>query len=169
MIVRYMLIRFRRMNLASMGEFTLRKDTRHATWPGGAVTLSRQEYAIMDALHSHSGPMPRDALLERIWGPDQHGSTSRLSTSLRRMKLKLGDAPIVIEFQSSGYVLRPQPKTTRHSLTDRHIHGTKLYFYGWHRSAHTTENQLLTHPLHTPMYLSPCRADRGHMGRTGAH
>ena len=136
-----------------MGEFTLRKDTRHATWPGGAVTLSRQEYAIMDALHSHSGPMPRDALLERIWGPDQHGSTSRLSTSLRRMKLKLGDAPIVIEFQSSGYVLRPRAEESQGvPLTDRHIHTEQscIFMDGTRIALTPPENQLLTHLLHTP-------------------
>ena len=67
------------------------------------------------------------------------------------MKLKLGDAPIVIEFQSSGYVLRPRAEESQGFLSPTVTSTRNKAVFLWSFDALTPpENQLLTHLLHTP-------------------
>ena len=75
---------------------------------GESVELTLREIAILRYLASHPDEiLSRDFLLTRFWGVNFDGKESTLSTSIRRLREKLGDAGVRIEsVYGSGYRYR---------------------------------------------------------------
>ena len=75
---------------------------------GESVELTLREIAILRDLASHPDEiLSRDFLLTRFWGVNFDGKESTLSTAIRRLREKLGDAGVRIEsVYGSGYRYR---------------------------------------------------------------
>ena len=75
---------------------------------GESVELTLREIAILRYLASHPDEiLSRDFLLTRFWGVNFDGKESTLSTAIRRLREKLGDAGVRIEsVYGSGYRYR---------------------------------------------------------------
>lgn len=75
---------------------------------GESVELTLREIEILRYLASHPDEiLSRDFLLTRFWGVNFDGNESTLSTAIRRLREKLGDAGVRIEsVYGSGYRYR---------------------------------------------------------------
>ena len=75
---------------------------------GESVELTLREIAILRYLASHPDEiLSRDFLLTRFWGVNFDGKESTLSTAIRRLREKLGDAGVRVEsVYGSGYRYR---------------------------------------------------------------
>jgi len=89
--------------------------TRQVELPdGGRAALSEKEAAILRYLAGVQGrPVPRDELLERVWGLDPQGLTTRtVDMHIARLREKLGDhdveRPLILTVRSKGYLLGGQ-------------------------------------------------------------
>ena len=75
---------------------------------GESVELTLREIEILRYLASHPDEiLSRDFLLTRFWGVNFDGKESTLSTAIRRLREKLGDAGVRVEsVYGSGYRYR---------------------------------------------------------------
>ena len=65
---------------------------------GGAVKLTRKEFALLAALAKNSNRVAtRQQLLDNIWGYSYYGDTRTLDVHIRRLRQKLGDCGSSIE------------------------------------------------------------------------
>jgi DNA-binding response OmpR family regulator len=73
------------------GEFELDLGSRRAYRRGLEVALTAKEWAIIDALASAEGRIvPRDTLLEEVWGEATEAAAASLGVLLARIRRKLG-------------------------------------------------------------------------------
>lgn len=100
-------------------------DTREGTAPlcidkegmeayigGRACGLPRQEFALLDALSTHSGEtLTRSALLKIAWGYQSEGDTRTVDMHIRRLRKKLG-APCIETVYRAGYRFLSAQKTS---------------------------------------------------------
>lgn len=106
--------RVRRTGDSSMGDFDFADwhvdvaRFRLESPAGESVELTLREIAILRYLASHPDEiLSRDFLLTRFWGVNFDGKESTLSTAIRRLREKLGDAGVRIEsVYGSGYRYR---------------------------------------------------------------
>ena len=62
---------------------------------GSAVDLSRTEQRLLRLLVENRGrTLPRSLLLDRVWDRGEFVDENALSVAVRRLRAKLGDAPI---------------------------------------------------------------------------
>ena len=62
---------------------------------GGLIDLSRTEQRLLRLLVENRGrTLPRELLLEKVWDGGEFVDENALSVSVRRLRAKLGDAPI---------------------------------------------------------------------------
>jgi len=86
-----------------------RREARRAD--GGAVQLSEKEAELITYLALHHGrAIGRDELLQRVWGLDPRGVTTRtIDMHIARLREKLGDDPTAPSFvatvRGKGYML----------------------------------------------------------------
>ncbi len=65
---------------------------------GERLTLTRKEYELLELLALNTGEIiPRDVLLQRVWGYSREIRTRTLDVHIRRIRKKLG-------FESGGYI-----------------------------------------------------------------
>ena len=63
------------------------------------VNLSLKEFELLRVLLSHAGnAVPREVLLERVWGDDFYGDERTLDVHIRWLREKLEKAPSQPEF-----------------------------------------------------------------------
>jgi two-component system, OmpR family, response regulator MprA len=92
------------------GGLTVDLAERRAESAGGAVALTRTEFAILDLLARHHGrPVAREMILDGVWGYTNRPNTRTVETHVWRLRQKLGDGgdePRWIRtMPGAGYVL----------------------------------------------------------------
>ncbi|NBE84819.1 response regulator transcription factor [Micromonospora rubida] len=86
------------------GELTLDPGRRVATREGRRLDLSPKEFAVLECLlAAHGRLVSAEDLLERVWDEAADPFTTAVKTTIRRLRTKLGDPPIVHTVREGGY------------------------------------------------------------------
>jgi DNA-binding response OmpR family regulator len=71
---------------------------------GRRLDLSPKEFAVLETLLAAAGRVvPAEELLERVWDAEADPFTTAVKTTIRRLRLKLGDPPVVHTVREGGY------------------------------------------------------------------
>jgi DNA-binding response OmpR family regulator len=84
----------------------LRVDTvqRTAVRAGRPLELSRKEFAVLEYLLAAQGrPVTAEELLEHVWDEAADPFTTTVKVTIRRLRTKLGDPPIIETVAQGGY------------------------------------------------------------------
>ncbi len=86
----------------------------------GRLPLTRKELAVLECLLAEEdGPVSAEELLERVWDEAADPFTSTVKTTIRRLRAKLGDPPVIQTVRDTGYRIggphapRPGPRLPR--------------------------------------------------------
>jgi DNA-binding response OmpR family regulator len=86
------------------GEVTLDPGHRVASRAGRRLDLSPKEFALLECLLASAGrPVPAEELLERVWDEAADPFTTAVKTTMRRLRVKLGDPPVIHTVREGGY------------------------------------------------------------------
>ena len=96
-----------------LGTLTIDIAGRTATRDGNDVPLTRTEFDLLVELVRHGGQvLPRDLLLDRIWGYDYLGDSRLVDVAISRLRAKIEDDPanptLIQTVRGAGYkAVRP--------------------------------------------------------------
>jgi DNA-binding response OmpR family regulator len=78
---------------------------RHvAARAGRRLALTPKEFAVLECLLAADGkPVPAEELLRRVWDEAADPFTTTVKTTIRRLRVKLGDPPVIETVRESGY------------------------------------------------------------------
>ena len=86
------------------GDLTLDPARRVAVRAGRRLPLTRKELAVLECLLAADGrPVPAEELLDRVWDAAADPFTSTVKTTIRRLRVKLGDPPVIQTVREGGY------------------------------------------------------------------
>jgi DNA-binding response OmpR family regulator len=86
------------------GDLSLDAGRRVASRGGRRLELSPKEFAVLECLLAAAGrPVPAEELLERVWDEAADPFTTAVKTTVRRLRAKLGDPPVVHTVREGGY------------------------------------------------------------------
>jgi DNA-binding response OmpR family regulator len=86
------------------GDLTLDPGHRVATRGGRRLDLSPKEFAVLECLLAAGGrPVSAEELLERVWDEAADPFTTAVKTTVRRLRAKLGDPPVIHTVREAGY------------------------------------------------------------------
>jgi len=89
-------------------DFTARRLERSGT----EVALTAREWGLLELLASRTGRVvPRDEVLETLWGEVTEAASESLGVIMSRLRRKLGDAagdPVVSTVRGAGYRFEPR-------------------------------------------------------------
>jgi len=86
------------------GDLTLDPGRRVASRAGRRLDLSPKELGVLECLLAAAGrPVPAEELLERVWDEAADPFTTAVKTTVRRLRTKLGDPPVVQTVREGGY------------------------------------------------------------------
>jgi DNA-binding response OmpR family regulator len=91
---------------AGLGYRDLSMDpARHiASRAGRRLALTPKEFAVLECLLAADGrPVPAEELLQRVWDEAADPFTTTVKTTIRRLRAKLGDPPVIETVRESGY------------------------------------------------------------------
>jgi DNA-binding response OmpR family regulator len=91
---------------AGLGYSDLSMDParRIATRAGRRLALTPKEFAVLECLLAADGrPVPAEELLRRVWDEATDPFTTTVKTTIRRLRAKLGDPPLIETIRESGY------------------------------------------------------------------
>jgi DNA-binding response OmpR family regulator len=96
----------------TIGPYTFRPSTKHLLNPkGGKVRLTEKETSILRYLYrANQKPVPRETLLQEVWGYNSGVTTHTLETHIYRLRQKIEQnaaAPVILVTESRGYRLVP--------------------------------------------------------------
>lgn len=79
-----------------VGGVVLDPDEHRVTVDGGEVTLPLKEFELLHVLLANAGRvLPRDTLIDRVWGHDYVGDTKTLDVHVKRLRSKIEHDPSV--------------------------------------------------------------------------
>ena len=85
-------------------DLTLDPARRVAMRAGRRLDLSPKEFAVLECLLAAAGRVvPAEELLERAWDAQADPFTTAVKTTVRRLRLKLGDPPVIHTVREGGY------------------------------------------------------------------
>jgi DNA-binding response OmpR family regulator len=85
-------------------DVTLDPSRRVATRGGRRLDLSPKEFAVLEHLLSCEGRIvSAEELLERVWDEAADPFTTTVKTTIRRLRAKLGEPPIIATVREAGY------------------------------------------------------------------
>jgi DNA-binding response OmpR family regulator len=88
------------------GGLTLDPNRRTASRAGRRLELSPKEFALLECLLASAGRVvPAEELLERVWDEAADPFTTTVKTTVRRLRGKLGDPPVIHPERGGGYRL----------------------------------------------------------------
>ncbi len=91
------------LTLAS-GDVTLDPARRVAFRAGRRLELSPKEFAVLEHLLASPGRViSTEELLERVWDEYADPFTTAVKTTVRRLRAKLGDPPVIHTVREGGY------------------------------------------------------------------
>ena len=71
---------------------------------GRRLDLSPKEFAVLECLLTANGrTVPAEELLERAWDSEADPFTTAVKSTIRRLRLKLGDPPVIHTVREGGY------------------------------------------------------------------
>jgi DNA-binding response OmpR family regulator len=86
------------------GDVTLDCARRVAFRAGRRLELSPKELAVLECLLSSQGrAVSAEELLERVWDEHTDPFTTAVKTTIRRLRAKLGDPPLIHTAREAGY------------------------------------------------------------------
>jgi DNA-binding response OmpR family regulator len=86
------------------GDLRLDPARRTAERAGRRLVLTTKELAVLECLlAADRRPVPAEELLERVWDEATDPFTATVKTTIRRLRTKLGDPPIIETVRESGY------------------------------------------------------------------
>jgi DNA-binding response OmpR family regulator len=96
----------------TIGPYTFRPSTKHLLNPtGGKVRLTEKETSILRYLYrANQKPVPRETLLQEVWGYNSGVTTHTLETHIYRLRQKIEQnaaTPVILVTESRGYRLVP--------------------------------------------------------------
>ena len=94
-------------DVVEMGNWLLDRNHRLLSREGADVQLSAREFQLLDLLAQNKGRvLPRELLLDRIWGFDSEVSENTLDAYIRLLRKKIdqpGDRPLISTVRGVGY------------------------------------------------------------------
>ncbi|WP_436532524.1 response regulator transcription factor [Actinoplanes sp. HUAS TT8] len=86
------------------GDLTVDSSLRVAVRGGRRLDLSPKEFGVLECLlAAGSRPVPAEELLEKVWDEAANPFTTAVKTTVKRLRAKLGDPPIVLTVREGGY------------------------------------------------------------------
>jgi DNA-binding response OmpR family regulator len=86
------------------GDVTLDPARRTAVRAGRRLELSPKEFALLEHLLAANGrAVSAEELLERVWDEAINPFTSTVKTTVGRLRVKLGDPPLIETVREGGY------------------------------------------------------------------
>jgi DNA-binding response OmpR family regulator len=86
------------------GDLVLDPGRRVAQRGGRRLDLSPKEFAVLECLLAAGGRVvSAEELLERVWDEMADPFTTAVKTTIRRLRAKLGDPPVVSTVREGGY------------------------------------------------------------------
>ncbi|MBV9450658.1 MAG: response regulator transcription factor [Streptosporangiaceae bacterium] len=86
------------------GDLSMDPARRIATRAGRRLALTPKEFAVLECLLAADGrPVPAEELLRRVWDEAADPFTTTVKTTIRRLRAKLGDPPVIETIRDSGY------------------------------------------------------------------
>jgi DNA-binding response OmpR family regulator len=86
------------------GELSLDPSRRVALRAGRRLDLSMKEFAVLECLLAAGGRLvTAEDLLERVWDESADPFTTVVKTTIRRLRAKLGDPPVIQTVREGGY------------------------------------------------------------------
>ncbi len=86
------------------GDLSMDPARRVAVRAGRRLPLTPKELAVLEYLLAADGrPVSAEELLERVWDEEADPFTSTVKTTIRRLRAKLGDPPVIETIRESGY------------------------------------------------------------------
>jgi DNA-binding response OmpR family regulator len=86
------------------GDLSMDPARRVAVRAGRRLPLTPKELAVLEYLLAADGrPVSSEELLERVWDEAADPFTSTVKTTVRRLRAKLGDPPVIETVRESGY------------------------------------------------------------------
>ena len=85
-------------------DLTLDSARRIASRAGRRLDLSPKEFSVLECLLSSSGRViSSEELLERVWDEAADPFTTTVKTTVRRLRRKLGEPPVIQTVREAGY------------------------------------------------------------------
>jgi two-component system, OmpR family, response regulator MprA len=93
-----------------VGDVTL-NPSLHEVWRGGRfIPLTLREFDLLKLLLSYPNQvLPRDAILDRVWGYDFMGDDNIIEVYVRYLRQKLGPPNLIQTVRGVGYIIKYQP------------------------------------------------------------
>jgi DNA-binding response OmpR family regulator len=95
-----------------VGDLELDPGSHEVTRGGQAVNLTRTEFSLLEYLMRHEGQViPRDTLIETVWGYDRNIESNTLDAFIRLLRSKVegdGGPRLIQTVRGIGYVARGQ-------------------------------------------------------------
>ena len=86
------------------GGLALDPGRRVALRSGRRLDLSPKEFGVLETLLAAGGRVvPAEELLDRVWDSAADPFTTAVKTTIRRLRLKLGDPPVISTVREGGY------------------------------------------------------------------
>jgi DNA-binding response OmpR family regulator len=86
------------------GELTVDPGRRAAFRSGRRLELSPKEFAVLECLLTAGGRIvSAEELLERVWDSHADPFTTAVKSTIRRLRLKLGDPALICTVREGGY------------------------------------------------------------------
>jgi DNA-binding response OmpR family regulator len=90
------------------GDVTLDPSRRVALRAGRRLELSPKEFAVLEHLLAAAGRVvSAEELLERVWDEAADPFTTAVKSTIRRLRAKLGDPPVIATVREGGYRVGP--------------------------------------------------------------
>jgi len=91
------------------GDLLVDPAHRSATRGGRRLALSPKEFAVLEYLLAAQGRIvPAEELLERVWDEFADPFTGTVKVTIRRLRTKLGDPPLIDNVREGGYRIEAQ-------------------------------------------------------------
>ncbi|GIJ46065.1 DNA-binding response regulator [Virgisporangium aliadipatigenens] len=86
------------------GDLSVDPAKRVASRAGRRLGLSPKEFAVLECLLAAQGrPVSAEDLLERVWDEAADPFTTAVKTTVKRLRAKLGDPPVIHTVREAGY------------------------------------------------------------------
>lgn len=96
-------------NILQIGSFVMDRNQKLLTRDGEEIQLSPREFQIFDLLVQNRGcTVPRDMIMDRVWGWDSEVSSNSLDSYVKILRKKLGmkkDGMMIYTTRGTGYRL----------------------------------------------------------------
>lgn len=97
----------------TVGEVTIDVDQHQVTLRGTLIPLPLKEFELLHYLMANAGRVvPREVLIDRVWGSDYVGDTKTLDVHIKRLRGKIEDDPSsparIVTIRGLGYKFERQ-------------------------------------------------------------